>query len=323
MKRTPKILVIGSINMDMICTAKKLPENGETVPGMTFSTAPGGKGANQAVAAARLGADVTMVGAVGEDAFGRELLRTLEEDGIDISHVAKTKKASTGVADIQIQKNDESAENRIVVIPGANNEISLSDIEFLSKNIGNYDMLILQNEIPEEINIKAAQYAHKASVPVMLNPAPYRELPSELLKLVTYLSPNEHEAKYITGIEINNKEDAAACISALKALGVKSPLITLGGDGCAVYSEDGTVFAECAKIKEVVDPTAAGDSFIGAFCTAMAYGIALTDALVFANHTAGITVSGMGAQPSLPTLDAVLSLIKENGHDISPYDIMK
>ena len=323
MKKIPKILVIGSINMDMICTAKRLPENGETVPGMTFGTAPGGKGANQAVAAARLGANVTMLGKVGDDAFGRELIKTLSDSGVDTSRIMVTKNASTGVADIQIERAEHGTDNRIVVIPGANNEITLSDIEFLADSIGEYDMLILQNEIPEEINTKAAEYARAAGVPVMLNPAPYRELSAELLSHVTYISPNEHEAKLLTGIEITGKEDAKKAIEAIKALGVSSPLITLGGDGCAVYTEDGVIFAECAKIDEVVDPTAAGDSFIGAFCTATAYGIALDDALLFANHTAGITVSGMGAQPSLPKLDAVLALIKENGHDATPFDIMK
>ena len=309
MKKIPRILVVGSINMDMICTAKKLPSNGETVSGMTFSTAAGGKGANQAVQAARLGARVTMVGKVGCDAFGQELISQLAENGIDVSHVTVCNKASTGVADIQIETGDGKTDNRILVIPGANGEITEADVEFLLDEITEYDMVILQNEIPTEINLKVAEYASNKKIPIMLNPAPSREMPKELLGYVDYISPNEHEARDLTGVVIEDNATKEKAVSALLGMGVKNALITLGQDGCIFSDGEHILHSPCISYKKVVDPTAAGDSFIAAFCVAIASGKSIEGALRFANCTAGITVCGMGAQPSLPSLEEVLKVM--------------
>lgn len=310
MKKTPKILVVGSINMDMICTSSKLPSNGETVTGVSFSTAAGGKGANQAVAAARLGAQVTMVGKIGNDAFGTELYGKLRNEGIDVSHVGIVENVSTGVADIQVQEREDGAENRILVISGANGEIYEDDVSFLESEISEYDMVILQNEIPTEINLLVAKYAHNKGVSVMLNPAPSKELPSELYEYCDYVAPNEHEAKDITGYNAKDPAEREKAISALHALGVGHVLITLGSDGCVYSDGKRTLHSPSVALGKVVDPTAAGDSFIGAFSCAVASGKSVEDALTFANYTAGITVCRAGAQPSLPTLAEVQEKLK-------------
>ena len=305
----PKILVVGSINMDMICTATRLPNNGETVQGIAFRTAAGGKGANQAVQAARLGAEVTMVGKVGADAFGSELVSLLKSDGIDVSHIGVDESASTGVADIQIEERCDGAENRILVIPGANGKLNCDDVAFLADTISSYDFVILQNEIPESVNIAVAKYAHAHKVPVMLNPAPSRSIPSVLAESVDYISPNEHEAYDMTGISPENESDRERVLTELLKLGTKNALVTLGAEGCIFSNGEEIVYSPSVKTDKVVDPTAAGDSFIGAFCYATASGMSVEDALHFANVTASITVCGIGAQPSLPTLEKVMNLM--------------
>ena len=296
--------------MDMICTAPRLPSNGETVSGTSFRTAAGGKGANQAVQAARLGAEVTMVGKVGRDSFGRELVDGMNADGIDTSHILTDETASTGVADIQIEMTDRGAENRILVIPGANGRITAEDVEFLRHEINKYDCVILQNEIPEEVNIRVAEIAHGAGVPVMLNPAPSRGLPIELASLLDYLSPNEHEAKDMTGYDPAKESERGDALRALHGMGIKNILITLGSRGCLYYDGERVILSPSVNSGKVVDPTAAGDSFIGAFCYAVSSGMMIEDALGFANRTASLTVCGMGAQPSLPTIDQVNELTK-------------
>ncbi len=323
MKNRPNILVVGSINMDMICTSKKLPGNGETVSGMTFSTAAGGKGANQAVQAARLGANVSMVGKVGSDSFGRELVSLLEQSGVDTSHIMQSVETSTGVADIQIEMTDTGAENRILVIPGANGSLSVDDISFLSESIGEYDMVIVQNEIPTEVNLRVAEYAKNCGVPVMLNPAPSKDLPRRLFSYIDIISPNEHEAKDMTGVDASDTNLREKALDALLEMGVKKVIITLGKEGCIYSDRKRVIHSPSVKTEKVLDPTAAGDSFIGAFCTALCYGVETEAALRFANYTASITVSGKGAQPSLPTLEKVLSLMQKRGEDMSKYSMMK
>ena len=322
MKNAPKILVVGSIAMDMIVVSERFSGPGETVFGTSFSTAPGGKGANQAVQAARLGADVTMVGMVGDDDFGRAALSSLNSCGVDTSNVKKTDRASTAIADIQIQQTPTSTENRITVVPGASNVFSASDVAFLADSIGEYDIVMLQNEIPMEVNIRVAEMAHEADIPVMLNPAPYTKLPAELVSRVSYISPNEHEALDMTGLDASYEGDRMTALEALRSLGVKNAMITLGKNGCVFYNGADMIHSPCASAGKVIDPTAAGDSFIGAFCTAVAAHIDTEAALRFANYTAGITVCGAGAQPSLPTLDRVLSLLRRDGHDTAPYEIL-
>ncbi len=315
----PKILVVGSFVMDLIAVTARFPQAGETIIGKDFSTAPGGKGANQAIQAARLGAAVTMVGKVGNDAFGREMIASAEQSGVDVSHVMISDSRPSAVGHIQIQSNEQGTENRILVIPGANMDWKTEDIAFLEKEIGQYDLVMLQLEIPMEINCIVARYAHAAGVPVMLNPAPADRLPEELLACLTWISPNEHEAKELTGIEPSNPETIDRCIRTLRQTGVKNVLITLGKAGCAFGADDKTLVSPAIQAEHVVDPTAAGDSFMGAFCTAVAAGVSVGQALLFANCVGCLTVSKMGAQTSLSTKEEVLAFMREKGFDTAPY----
>lgn len=319
----PKILVVGSLVMDLIVTAERFCNAGETVIGNGFSTAPGGKGANQAVQAARLGAEVTMVGKVGNDDFGKSLIASAKASGVNTEYIFTSDSAPTAVGNVQIQKNSNGTENRITVVPGANFELKAEDVAFLKESISDYDMVIMQHEIPKEVNMCVAEYAKAKGVPAMLNPAPSDEVPARLLSCLTYISPNEHEAEDIVGIKPDGENAIENAVRALHDMGVANVLITLGKEGCAFSDGNALKNSPSIDIAPVIDPTAAGDSFIGAFCTAVSAGIAPDDALVFANCTAGITVSRMGAQTSLPTFDEVISTMKEKGYNTEFYNKIK
>lgn len=318
MKR-PKILVVGSLVMDMIVSTERFPNAGETVFGSSFRTAPGGKGANQAVQAARLGAGVTMVGKAGSDAFGDQLVATLKSAGADTRRVLRTDAAPTAIGNILLTQQDGvTLNNRIIVISGANMAIAPDDIRFLEQEIAQYDMVLLQLEIPMGIVELVAELAHKNGVRVMLNSAPSAPLTDTLLSHLTYISPNEYEAADLTGITIRGKDGALntpnlkAAVAALHQRGVKKVIITLGDNGAVVSDPAAGTFALHPCIPDVVvaDPTAAGDSFVGAFCTGVCAGLTDEQALLFANNAAAITVSRMGAMPSLPTLDEVLKAME-------------
>ena len=319
----PKILVVGSLVMDLIVTTERFCNAGETVIGNGFSTAPGGKGANQAVQAARLGADVTMVGKVGNDDFGKNLINSAKASGVNTEYIFVTDSAPTAIGNVQIQKNENGTENRIIVVPGANFELTVEDVAFLDEKIADYDMVIMQHEIPQEVNVNVAQFAKAKGVPVMLNPAPSAEVPKELISCLTYISPNEHEAEDIVGIKPDGEDAIEKAVQGLHNLGVKNVLITLGKAGCVL--SDGLTFIESPSVDvaPVIDPTAAGDSFIGAFCTAKSAGLDFDNSLLFANCTAGITVSRMGAQTSLPTFDEVISVMGEKGYKTEIYKGIK
>ncbi|MEG1389887.1 MAG: ribokinase [Angelakisella sp.] len=328
MLKKPKILVVGSLNMDLIISTGKFPASGETVMGCAFSTAAGGKGANQAVQAALLGAEVTMVGKVGDDAFGKELLASAAAAGINTSHILVDGEKPTGTAAILLEVEEgKKAKNRIIIVSGTNMAITPADIEFLREGIAEYDMVMLQLEIAMDINILVAQFAHAKGVPVMLNSAPYAPLPAELLSHITYISPNEHEAADLTGVSIRsdksgvNMEDVRAATAKLLTLGVQNAIITLGSNGAVLTNADESIYAPCVDIVQVKDPTAAGDSFVGGFCTAVAAGLSHGEALEFASYTATLTVSRMGAQPSLPTLAEVTALMKQDGK--TPPDMIQ
>jgi len=317
MKKVPKILVVGSFIMDLISTTEKVPNEGETIIGLSFSTAPGGKGANQAVQASLLGADVTMVGKIGNDMFGNELVKSAQKAGVKTQYVIKDEKHASGIGNISLEiKEGEKAKNRILLIPGANMSLTVKDVEFLQEKISEYDFVMLQLEIPIEVNEAIISYAVQRGVPVMLNSAPSRDLPEDLLNKLTYISPNEHEAFDLTGIKINEKdncidlESVKSVASKLMERGVGTVIITLGSKGAALMNKDKFIYQPCIDIVKVIDPTAAGDSFLGAFSTAVASGMPEEEALEFASFTATVTVSRMGAQPSLPTREEVLDLIK-------------
>ena len=330
MKKRPKILVVGSFVMDQIATTEVVPREGQTVMGKAFHKAPGGKGANQAVQAARLGAEVTMIGKLGRDANGEEMIRVCENAGIDVSRVLYDEHTASGCALIILQeKANEPTQNRILVIPGTNMTITPSEVEGLKEEIGKFDMIILQNEIPMAINVQVARYAYEKGVPVMLNSAPSMPIPEELYKYLTYISPNETEIEDMTGIHIPHcgmevdRGEARRAAEVLFGKGVKNVLITLGSAGALLLNEKGEFYSPCASNVKVADPTAAGDSFVGAFCIGVCCGWNTEDILMFANHTAAITVSKMGAMPSLPTLEMVEKGIKEREKTIPNTEVLK
>lgn len=318
MDKTPKILVVGSLVMDQIASTSHFPRQGQTVLGNAFHKAPGGKGANQAVQAARLGADVTMVGKLGADANGKDLLAACNAAGIHTEKIIIDRNGTSGCAVIILEEvPGENTHNRIIVIPGTNMQVTPDDVSFLEEKVAMYDLVMLQLEIPMDINELVAEYANKKNVPVMLNSAPSAPLSDSFLSHLTFISPNEHEIEDMTGIHIHHEGTdvdmgaAARAADVLHRKGVKNVLITLGSAGAVLFAEDGTVhLSPCAKGITAVDPTAAGDSFVGAFCTGFCAGWSWEEILMFANHTAAITVSGMGAMPSLPGLKKVEDFLK-------------
>lgn len=326
--RKPKILVVGSLVMDMTTNTQVFPNSGETVLGKTFSTAPGGKGANQAVQAALLGAEVTMVGKVGADSFGDTMIAFMNKSGVNTDHVLRNPDVSSAVGNIILEPDGKgSYRNRIIVVPGANMTITPEDVAFLKEDVANYDLVMLQFEIPMEINVIVAGYAKAKGVPVMVNPAPAAPIPDELMACATYLSPNEHEAAAITGHPIRveggvNQEDIRAVAGIMAQRGTKNLLVTLGENGAAIgNAENVTVMPSVPNVK-AVDPTAAGDSFVAAFCTGVCSGLTERQAIDFARNTAAITVSRPGAMPSLPNRQEVLAGLKLHGEKDFPHDLM-
>ncbi len=329
MKR-PKILVVGSFVMDQIATTAVFPREGQTVLGNSFHKAPGGKGANQAVQASRLGADVTMIGKLGRDSNGQEMLDTLRAAGVYTDHVIYDDECASGCAVIILEEEPGKAtKNRIIVISGSNMTIKPEEVEFLKDSIGSYDLVMMQLEIPMKINEQIARLASEAGVPTMLNSAPSAPLSDGFLADLTFISPNEHEASDLTGIPISHTDDGidmfavrSAC-EALRAKGVRNVLITLGSGGAALLNDDGFYISPCCEGIDVVDPTAAGDSFVGAFCTSVCAGLPFDKALSFANHTAALTVTKLGAMPSLPLISEVKEFMTKRGTWISDLDILE
>ena len=331
MLKKPNILVVGSFMMDLIASTRRAPNSGETVVGMKFSTAPGGKGANQAVQCARLGANVTMVGQVGDDAFGRIMTDTAKAAGVDVSHVTVDPRESSGVGHITLEVTEHSAQNRITVCPGANFTITLDDIAWLKEGIKAFDLVMMQFEVPMEVNEAVARWAKDAGVKVMVNPAPAAPISDALLSCATYISPNEHEAAILANHSISvdngiNFDDVKIVADAFQARGVENLIITMGENGSVIAGKNGINHTNCVRMPHVVDPTAAGDSFVAAFCTGLTAGLPQGEALAFASHTAAITVSRMGAMPSLPTIEEVQALIRETdyrGFDPAILDALK
>ena len=332
MHRKPRILVVGSFVMDVIATTEKVPRSAQTVYGKSFHMAPGGKGANQALQCARLGAQVTMMGCVGDDLFGEKLIEPLKSAGVDVSHVLVRPGVSSGVGHVTLEVTEHSAQNRIIVIPGANRTLTVDEVAWIQDEIGTYDMVLLQLEVPLEVNRTVARWAKEAGVPVMLNPAPATDLDDELLRYVTYLTPNEQEASMETGLPLASDEngpcraDLQKIAAALWDKGVEHVIITLGGSGSAVVQGSSIRYIPCVHMDHVADPTAAGDSFVGALSVGLTAGLSQEEALAFASHTAAITVSRMGAMPSLPTLAEVKALLAERdyrGFDAAALDVLK
>ena len=301
-----RILVIGSSNTDMTVRSATLPKPGETVLGGDFRMGPGGKGANQAVAARLLGGEVTFVCKLGRDMFGEGASKHYESCGLDTSKILWSDKPS-GVALITV---DSKAENSIVVASGANADMTVTDIDSVADIIKSSGILLLQLEIPMDTVVHAAEIAYNAGVQVVLNPAPAAVLPAELLKCVSILIPNETEASAISGIDINNFETAAAAAERLKGVGVREVIITMGSRGSVVCDGDCT-FVPAVKVN-AVDTTAAGDTFCGGVCVALSEGKDLLEAVKFATAASSIAVQRPGAQDSIPNRCEVDKLLNIN-----------
>ena len=302
---TPKIAVVGSLNMDLVTRTPRIPSPGETILGRAFFTAPGGKGANQAVAAARLGARVSMIGRVGEDDFGNALRQTLIADGIDCTYLFPDNDARTGVASILV---DDAGQNSIVVAPGANARFSPADVERAQAVIAEADVLLLQLEIPLETVIRAAELARAHDVAVILNPAPARPDLADLLPLADILIPNESEAALLTGLPADAAIAAESAVAGLQARGADIVILTLGAQG-ALLAQGASRERIPAFPVEPVDTTAAGDAFVGGFAVALAEKKPLPEAVRWGAAAGGLAVTRLGAQPSLPHRQAVLQLL--------------
>lgn len=290
-----KIVVIGSSNTDMTVMTDRLPVPGETVLGGRFSMGNGGKGANQAIAAKRLGGDVSFICKVGQDLFGHNSVEHYKKEGIDIAGIMYSDEPS-GVALITV---DKKAENCIVVASGANNDITVENIEANKKAIGSAEIVLLQLEIPVASVLRAAKLAHDAGAYVVLNPAPACELPDEIYKYISLMIPNQTEITLMTGIEARDEAGAAKAAEALRAKGVKDVIVTMGAKGSIIYYNGVAEFIPSKKVK-AVDTTAAGDTFCGALCVALSEGKGLVEAAKFATCASAITVQKMGAQESIP-----------------------
>ena len=290
------IVVLGSLNVDFVVRTDVRPGSGETVVGKDFSIYPGGKGANQAVAASRAGGKVTMAGRIGDDVFSSVLTRSLLEAGVRGDLVRVTTGVSTGSAVIII---DAKGENSIVVAPGANGTVSKEDVDALIPVLQNARVLMLQLEIPMAQVEYAAKKAHDLGVSVMLDPAPPAPLSEELLRCVDVITPNEHEAQFLTGREISDIRAARLAASDLVAMGPKCAVVKLGARG-VVFAADNTIDHIPGHSVQVVDSTAAGDAFSGALAVAIAEGKSIGEACRFANAAAALSVTRPGAQTSMP-----------------------
>ncbi len=302
------IVVIGSSNTDMVVKTSHLPAGGETVLGGTFFMNAGGKGANQAVAAARYGNRVVFVAKTGDDLFGKQVLKSLKEDNIVTDYVFVDKENPSGVALITI---DSEAENCIVVAPGANMSLSPADIDVASEEIRNADVLLMQLESPVETMTYAAKMAAEAGVPVILNPAPApaEPLSEELLKSLYLITPNRSEASRLSGIEVKDMESAYRAAKSIRDMGPKCVIITLGNEGSLL--DDGAMPMRVEALKvEAVDTTAAGDTYNGVLASVIAEGRSLIEAMREANVAAAISVTRMGAQPAAPTREEINEMKK-------------
>jgi ribokinase len=300
-----KIAVVGSLNMDLIIQSARIPRPGETIIGGTYHTAPGGKGANQAVAAARLGANVAMIGRVGGDAFGAALRENLEQAGVDTRNVVEDLGSATGVALIVV---DTAGENTIVVASGANMELTPTDVAAAAGTITSADVLLLQLESPLEVVMRAAQIARAAGVTVVLNPAPARPLPADLLKVIDVLVPNESETALLTGLPIDSDHACEQAAHRLLALGVRTVVLTLGERGALLTNPGGNQRVPAFRVTPV-DTTAAGDAFVGGFGVALSEGKPAPEAVRWGNAAGALATTRLGAQPSLPDREMVERLL--------------
>lgn len=297
----PKIVVVGSINMDLLATVDRFPVPGETVRSKSFTTVPGGKGANQAAAAALAGAQVTMVGRVGKDIFGDSCLENLKSKGVDIQFIKRDEQEPTGNAMISV---DTEGQNELIYTAGANNRVTVQDAKDAKDAIQAADMIILQFELPMETVSGVVSLASELGTRIIVNPAP-ADTPTEgLLKKIDYFVPNESEAKQLTGLHVVDTDTAAEAAKELFNRGTKHVIVTMGPQGAVIYDTNGLLRVPTRQVK-AVDVTAAGDSFIGALAVALSSDRDLPDAVDFACSAATLSVTKLGAQPSIPTREEI------------------
>lgn len=292
-----KIVVIGSTNTDLVIKTERIPDEGETVIGGSFMMTAGGKGANQAVAAARMDGDVIFVTKVGDDMFGEESQRHFADENLPAEYIFTEYGSPSGVALITV---DARGENCIVVAPGANDRLSRSDVNAVRSQIEAAEYLLLQLEIPMEVVEYAADVAHKAGTKVILNPAPATPLSRELIGKLYLITPNRTECQLLTGRSISDERSAEAAASHLLSMGAQNAIVTLGSRGALVAKSDGKCELIAAQHVVAVDTTAAGDVFNGALCVALSEGRSLIEAANFATKASAISVTRMGAQSSIP-----------------------
>jgi ribokinase len=300
-----RILVVGSANMDLVVGVRDFPHPGETIFGKKFSMFPGGKGANQAVACARLGSRVVFLGKMGRDLFGEKLRQSMLLDKVDLRHCLLDRHAPTGIALIAV---NTSGENEIVVVSGSNMALSPSDIKKHEAAFRLCSVTLLQLEIPLDTVYRAVQLGKRHHHQVILNPAPARRLPARLLRSVDLLTPNETEAEILTGIPVKSRRTAVTAARMLLSKGVKNVILTMGKKGCLLATRAGTQFFRAPTVR-AVDTTAAGDAFNGALAHALAQNVALAEAVRFAVWAASCSVMRPGAQSSMPTMDEVRTFI--------------
>lgn len=308
--KKPVIVVVGSSNTDMVIKSQRIPVPGETVLGGRFVMAPGGKGGNQAVAAARLGGDVVFVARVGDDMLGSQAIENYRKEGIDVSYVTRDSDEATGVALILV---DDKGENLISVASGANYRLGPDDVDRAADVIRSADMVVVQLETPLPAIARVAKIGADAGVPVILDPAPAPNdpIPAEILEKITFIKPNENEASRLTGMEVTDADSARRAAERLLAQGVRGVIVTLGTAGALIVEKGKEPILIPSRRVDAVDSTAAGDCFSGGLAVGLAEGKTLEEAARFAAAAAALSVTRLGAQPSLPTLDETLAFMKE------------
>lgn len=309
MTQAARICVVGSSNIDLISQVPRLPKLGETLVGNSFHMGYGGKGANQAVMAAKLGAHVTMVTKLGRDVFGEGTLKNYREQGIDTTHVLFDEKLASGVAPIFV---DDNAKNFIVIVPGANMGLSPADARAARDAILSASLLVCQLEIPTETTLEAFRIAKSGNVRTILNPAPAAPLPDELLQLTDICAPNETETELLTGMPVSTPEQAEAAARALLKRGPRIVILTLGERGALLVDEKTTSHVSAVPVN-AVDPTGAGDSFIGSLAVFLGEGVPMRDAILRANAVAALSVTRIGTQVSFPKRAEADAFLRERG----------
>jgi ribokinase len=305
-----EIVVIGSLNMDLVVRVEKMPKIGETIRGGDLLTVPGGKGANQAAAAALLGNKVRLVGRVGKDEFGSALIANLKQFGVVTENILQDETSATGTAMITV---DEQGSNFIVISPGANGKVVPDDLIKVEHLIKSAKLLVLQLEIPLSVIECAVQIASHSNIPIILNPSPVMELPKVLLGMIDYLILNEIEASTISGMNVCDLASAEVAGKQILGQGVKHVVVTLGGAGSLLVTHESVNHIPVLKV-DVIDTTAAGDAFTGGFATGLIRGFSLVESVRYGNCTGAIAVTRKGAQTSLPSREAVDELFRSARH---------